>query len=90
LKDGDLASYAFFGLHGAARTDNEQLMPSTKLVLITGEQAEVEGRVEDVGRVLQDAARSASGTLAWVKDARTGETLGVNPAHVVTVRPGDE
>ena len=65
-------------------------MPSTKLILITSEQVEVEGRMEEVGRLLQDAARSASGTLAWLKDSRTEETVGVNPAHVVTVRPGVE
>jgi hypothetical protein len=62
---------------------------TTKLVLVTGEQAEVEGELEAVGRLLQDAARSASGTLAWLKESATGETLGVNPVHVVTVRQGD-
>jgi hypothetical protein len=65
-------------------------MPSTKLVLVTGEQVEVDGEIQEVGRLLQDAARSASGTLAWLKDAGTEETVGVNPAHVVTVRRGDE
>jgi len=65
-------------------------LPSTKLILITSEQVEVEGQMEEVGRRLQDAARSASGTLAWLRDARTEETVGVNPAHVVTVRPGVE
>jgi len=65
-------------------------LPSTKLILISNEQVEVEGQLEDVGRLLQDAARSASGTLAWLKVAQTEETVGVNPAHVVTVRPGEE
>jgi hypothetical protein len=65
-------------------------MPTTKLILVTGEQVEVDGETEAVGRLLQDAARSASGTLAWLKDAATEETLGVNPAHVVTVRRGDD
>jgi hypothetical protein len=65
-------------------------MTSTKLVLVTGEQAEVEGDPEAVGRLLQDAARSASGTLAWLKDSASGETLGVNPVHVVIVRQGDD
>jgi hypothetical protein len=65
-------------------------LPSTKLILVSNEQVEVDGQIEEVGRLLQDAARSASGTLAWLKDARTAETVGINPAHVVTVRPGDE
>jgi hypothetical protein len=65
-------------------------VPSTKLLFTTGQQIEVEGLMEDVERRLQDAARSSSGTLAWLKDARTEEPVGVNPAHVVTVTAGDE
>jgi hypothetical protein len=63
-------------------------LPTTKLLLVTAEVLEVSGPVEEVGRALQDAARSASGTLAWLEDGG-GEALGVNPTHVVTVRPGD-
>ncbi len=65
-------------------------MSSTKVLLATGDQVEVEGLVEEVGRRLQDAARSSSGTLAWLKDTRTDEPVGVNPTHVVTLRAGDE
>ena len=65
-------------------------MSSTKLLFTTGQQIEVEGAMEDVERQLQDAARSSSGTLAWLKDARTEEPVGVNPAQVVTVTAGDE
>ena len=32
--------------------------------------------------------RSTSGAVAWLSDATTGESLGVNPTHVVTLRPG--
>ena len=65
-------------------------MPSTKLDLVTGDHIEVEGVTEDVGKHLQDASRSSSGTLAWLRDARTGEPIAVNPGHVVTIRAGDE
>lgn len=65
-------------------------MPSTKLDLVTGDHVEVEGRAEEVGKWLQDASRSGSGTLAWLKDSRTDEPIAVNPDHVVTVRPGDD
>jgi hypothetical protein len=65
-------------------------VPSTKLLLTSGEQIEVEGPVEDVGRRIQDAARSTSGTLAWLRDARTDVPIGVNPSHLVMLRPGDE
>jgi hypothetical protein len=64
-------------------------VPSTKLLLVTGEQIEADGAVEETGRQLENAARSTSGTLAWLKDSLTGEPLGVNPAHVVTIRQGD-
>jgi hypothetical protein len=60
----------------------------TKLLLITGETLEVDAPVDEVGRLLQDAARSASGTLAWL-EAGSGEPLGVNPNHVVTVSTGE-
>ena len=64
-------------------------MPSTKLVLVTGEQLEVSGTLEEVTRGLLDAARSTAGSLAWLKTASSDERVGVNPAHVVTVRGGD-
>jgi hypothetical protein len=65
-------------------------MPTTKLLLVTGEQIEVEGSMDDVAKRLENAARSSAGTLAWLREAATQEPLGVNPARVVTVRPGDE
>jgi hypothetical protein len=62
---------------------------TTKLLLVTGEQLEVEGTVEDAAKALENAARSSAGTLAWLKETATEEVLGVNPAQVVTVRTGD-
>jgi hypothetical protein len=64
-------------------------MPTTKLLLVTGEQLEIEGSVDDAARALENAARSSAGTLAWVKETVTDEALGVNPAHVVTLRAGE-
>jgi hypothetical protein len=61
-----------------------------RLLLVTGEVVEVDGRVEQVEKTLQDAARSTPGTLAWLRHGRTGEPLAVNPAHVVTLGPGDD
>jgi len=62
-------------------------MGSSTLLLVTGEQVEVEGRVEETAKLLENAARSSAGTLAWLTDSATGETLGINPLQVVTVRP---
>ena len=64
-------------------------MATTKLLLVTGEQLEVEGTVEDAAKALENAARSSAGTLAWLEETATEEVLGVNPAQVVTVRTGD-
>ena len=60
-------------------------MPSTKLLLSTGASLEVAGTLEDVEKLLQDAVRSSSGTLARLQLAEGGELVGVNPAQVVTV-----
>ena len=64
-------------------------MPTTELLLATGERVELEGSREEVTRGLEDASRSTSGTLAWFRDAHTGLAVGVNPAHVVMVRPNE-
>jgi hypothetical protein len=63
---------------------------SAALLLATGERIEADGRIEDVERRLQDAARSSSGTLAWLKLAGTDEPVGVNPAHVVMLTLAEE
>jgi hypothetical protein len=79
--------------HGDYATDGFGVqipLTSTKLFLVTGDRLEVEGRVEEVGKQLQDASRSSSGTLAWLKEPGTDRSIGVNPAHVVTLSPGDE
>jgi hypothetical protein len=58
---------------------------STKLLLSSGMGLEVAGSLGEVEKLLQDAVRSSPGTLAWFADARSGDRVGVNPAHVVTV-----
>ena len=64
-------------------------MPTTRLLLATGELLEVEGDSRAVEKRLQDAARSSPGTLAWMNDNASGEEIAVNPAQVVTLRPGE-
>jgi hypothetical protein len=62
---------------------------STRLLISTGELLEVDGSIPEVEKRLEDASRSTSGTLAWLTDVATGEPVGINPTHVVTLRPGD-
>jgi hypothetical protein len=47
----------------------------------------VAGTIEAVEKPLQNAARSSPGTLAWLNDAASGESVCVNPVHVVTLTP---
>ena len=65
-------------------------MPSAKLLLVTGELIEVDGLIEEIEKRLQNAARSTEGTLAWLQASTSGEAVGVNPAHVVMLTPGEE
>jgi hypothetical protein len=61
-------------------------VPSTRVLLTTGEWLVVDGTTEDVTRRLEDASRSTTGTLAWLSEVDDGETVGVSPSHVVMVR----
>jgi hypothetical protein len=62
---------------------------TTKLLLVTGEQLEVDGALDELAKTLENARRSGPGTLAWLRETVGEERLGVNPAHVVTVRAGE-
>ncbi len=65
-------------------------VPTTTLLLATGEALEIQGPLEQVSKALENAARSSAGTLAWLEEAPDGERFGVNPSHVVWVRPGQD
>jgi hypothetical protein len=64
-------------------------VPTTELLLVTGEKIEVAGALEDVAKELENAARSSAGALAWFEQT-DGDRLGVNPNHVVAIRPEQE
>lgn len=64
-------------------------MATTKLLLVTGEQLEVDGSLDEVAKTLENARRSGPGTLAWLRETVGEDRLGVNPAQVVTVRVGE-
>jgi hypothetical protein len=59
---------------------------TTKVSLATGEALEVNGALDDVAKSLENATRSSAGTLAWLDEQPNGERIGVNPAHVVSIR----
>jgi len=62
---------------------------TTKLLLVTGDELEVDAPVDSVVKELEDAARSSAGTLARLTEAGTGEPIALNTAHVVAVRRGN-
>jgi hypothetical protein len=63
---------------------------TTKLLLATGTELEVDAPLDNVVKELEDAVRSSAGTLARLTQAGTGEPIALNPAHVVAVRPGKQ
>jgi hypothetical protein len=65
-------------------------VPTTRLLLVTGEQLEVEGSIADVAKELENVTRGSAGMLAWLTPAATRQALGVNAAWMVTVRPVEE
>ena len=64
-------------------------MDYSEIRLADGETLAVEGVLDEVEKKLSDAARSGQARLAWFK-ARDGDApIGVNPAHVATLRTGE-
>ena len=62
-------------------------MASTEITLVTSDRLEVTGSPEDIESSLSGAARGSILQLAWLSAAADGGRVGVNPAHVVAVRP---
>jgi hypothetical protein len=64
----------------------QPVAPATELMIVGGEVLRIHGDVKDVERQIMDASRGSLMALAWLIDADTGESLGVNPDHVVLLR----
>jgi hypothetical protein len=62
----------------------------TWILLVTGDQIEVDASLDEVVKTLENAARSSAGTHAQLVESKTGEPIALNAAHVVLVRPSDE
>lgn len=54
--------------------------------MVTGDRYRVEGDPKVVERIILDAARGSIMELAWMVEAETGKSLGVNPECVVMLR----
>ncbi len=54
--------------------------------LLNGDVFVVEGTVDDVESKLSDASRSGQARLAWFTEYGTNDSVGVNPAHVASLK----
>lgn len=61
-------------------------MDYTEIRLVNGDVFAVEGLLDWVEKQLSDAARSGQGRLAWFEEHGTGDSIGLNPAHVAALR----
>lgn len=59
---------------------------TTEITIHGGERHRVEGDVKDVERLILNAARGSIMEFAWFTEARTGESLAINPESVVMLR----
>ncbi len=62
------------------------MAPVTEIIVVGGKGYRVEGDARTVERTILDAARGSIMQFAWLLEADTGERIGVNPDHVVTIR----
>jgi hypothetical protein len=60
-----------------------------EITTLTGDVIGVDGSLSEVEKELSDAARSGSSRFAWFTEKGTGERVGVNPDHVVSLRLSD-
>jgi hypothetical protein len=65
-------------------------MPRADIKLANGDVLAIEGTLEEVETTLSDAARSGKSRLAWFTEHGTGESVGVNPDQVATLKPGED
>jgi hypothetical protein len=64
-------------------------VPATELTMVNGERFSVGGEPLVVEKAIIAAARGSIMQLAWLEEAESGRVLGVNPAHVVSLRALD-
>lgn len=64
-------------------------MDHAEINTVNSEVIGVEGSLSEVEKELSDAARSGSSRFAWFTAKGTGERIGVNPDHVVSLRLSD-
>ena len=64
-------------------------MTVTEILLTGGERLRVDGEARGIESAILSAARGSIMELAWMIEAGTGDRVGINPEHVVTLREVD-
>lgn len=73
-------------LHLGVRSMETVDIPEIRMT--NGEVIRVQGGLTETEKELSDAARSGSSSLAWLVTEGSGERIGINPHHVVSLRLG--
>lgn len=58
--------------------------------MVNSDAIRVEGSLSEIEKELSDAARSGSSRFAWLTDRGTGQQVGINPDHVVSLRLSED
>ena len=64
-------------------------MALIEITLTGGERVRIDGDARAVESAILAAARGSIMELAWMVDSETGQRIGINPEHVVTLRELD-
>jgi hypothetical protein len=64
-------------------------MAHVEVRLLNGDAFTVDGALEEVEGKLSDAARSGQSRLAWFTEHESESSVGVNPAHVASLRAAE-
>jgi len=64
-------------------------MAFAEIKLANGDVLTIDGTLEEVERMLSDAARSGQSRLAWFTEHGSGESVGVNPDQVATLKASE-
>ena len=63
-------------------------MSAPEIRLTGGDRVIVKGTIEQVEKLLSDAARSGQSRLAWLTELDADRPIAVNPTHVISLRQG--
>jgi uncharacterized protein YndB with AHSA1/START domain len=62
---------------------------TTDVFVVGGERFRVRGTPDEVERKVLDAARGSLMVFVWLIEDASGQSLGLNPEHVVALRPSN-